>query len=195
MSCFYPLFENHFQDFTCFFLINANFFQGKDLQSKQKMTHPPPAYVREILCMTYLTYAHFFGVFYGKLAGFGSQISQFHAIFFTPDASNSPIFGLYLDYMNIQGDKYGFWKISNFRPVSAILKSNLDQNSKKGQNLAFKQRKRAYMWKFSKPIVPGPLDIHKVLLQAKNLTFSDIWDEENRTKLRSYGSEKGQFSI
>ena len=97
--------------------------------------------------------------------------------------------------MNIQGDKYGFWKISNFRPVSAILKSNLDQNSKKGQNLAFKQRKRAYMWKFSKPIVPGPLDIHKVLLQAKNLTFSGIWDEENRTKLRSFGSEKGQFSI
>ena len=95
------------------------------------MTHPPPSYVPEILSTTYLTYAHFFGVLYGKLAGFGSQISQFRAISLTPDASNGPILALKQDYMNIQGAKYGFWKIFIFRPISANLRSNFDQNSKK----------------------------------------------------------------
>ena len=76
------------------------------------MTRPPPSYVPEILSTTYLTYAHFFGVLYGKLAGFGSQISQFRAISLTPDASNGPILALKQDYMNIQGGQV--WVLENF---------------------------------------------------------------------------------
>ena len=118
-------------------------------------------------------YAHFFGILYGKLAGFRCQISHFRASFLTPDASSGPFFGFQQDVMNIHRGKYRFRKISflgMFRLILYSLDLILVEIPIKGQKLAKNGQKRSRSGNFPKPIL-CLLDLYKILLSTERWGF------------------------